>query len=620
MRPVHHSKYAFGLVIGLAMLCACHGGGAVTKRLVTMHVPTGCASAGQALDGEGYAKFYAFGDFEATLPAAGHFLKNVGDVLSEIDPASRSLVVDASEGAGRWLGVAGIPATGNLDVLLLPWMASCPLPSSSGVAGATIAPIGTDSLFIVGGMTVGGMAGDAGPQPFPESRVVHLGTDSIAPIAPDLRTPRTQATVTAFGDGGLIAGGLSYPGTGGGVLNTAEVYEPALGGIDQKNLIVLSAYRADHAAAVLVTGETLLVGGVGQDGVTLLSSMEIVDPITHTVRAENVALLAVPRREPLALRLASGEILVAGGFDATGSSVATVEWFSPDVSMASKRPHDLVDDASARAYAALEGGGALAVFAPPPGADPSYQSVWVIDADGSFEAATPVPGTLTQPMLFGGAGGAPILWTGDRWLRWQPWSGSFGAFLSLDAAPPKVHAPGISPDPGMALWSDATTSALTSMRFDTRGVYSALSGPLLVTDASDMAPDALAGPAGATFDPSLGLVLPPNRSAFITDRTYADLSIDADAPTGEPALVVLRDELGNELEVGGASCLAPFNAGAAPSIHVERHSSSVSWSWSTGGAGTCAWATAADGRITVGLRSGAAVARSVVNNLRIVRL
>jgi len=117
-------------------MCACHGGGTVTTRVVTTHVPLGCVSAGQALDGEGYAKFYGSGDFEPTLPAAGHPLKSAGDVLSEIDPASRALVVDVSEGTGRWLGVTLIPAAGNLDVLLLPWMASCGLAQPIASSGS----------------------------------------------------------------------------------------------------------------------------------------------------------------------------------------------------------------------------------------------------------------------------------------------------------------------------------------------------------------------------------------------------------------------------------------------------------------------------------------------------
>jgi hypothetical protein len=463
----------------------------------------------------------------------------------------------------------------------------------------------------------GGVVGGEGSQEAAPSRVAHLDTSSIVGIAPDLLTPRTLATVTAFGDGALIAGGR--PISGGSVLDTAETYSPELGGIDQGHIITLSTYRSDHGAAVLATGETLLVGGVGQDGTTLLDSMELVVPSSRTVRAENVAPLAVARREPVVLRLASGEILVAGGLDADGRSIATLEWFSPDVSSASKRAHDLVDDASARAYIALEGGGALAVFAPPPGADPSYESVWVIDADGSFEAGAPVQGNLTRPVLFGGAGGAPVLWTGDRWLRWQPWSGSFGEFVSLDAMPPNVAVQGISPDPGVATWLDPTTSALTLLRFDTRGPYSPLSGALLTTDTSDMAPDSLAGPEGPGFDTSLGLILPPGRSAFVTDRTYADVTIDAAAPTGEPPIVVLRDAFGNEIEIGGASCPTPTMAGTPSSIHIERRASAVTWKLSTGSSGACPAAVSSDGRLSIGVRSGSG-ARSVVNDLHVVRL
>jgi hypothetical protein len=620
MGLLHHSKCALGLVFGLATVEGCHGGESGTARVLTTHVSPGCPSGGQALDGEGYAKFYGSGDFDPALPAAGHFLKSAGDVLSEIDPASRALVVDASEGAGRWLAVSGIAATGNIDVLLLPWMASCALlpalaPDSAAVvsSGATMGPVAPETVLIAGGVT-----GTDASQVAAASQVVDLSTGSVASITPDLATPRIQATVTAFGAGGLVAGGRDV--SVGLVLDTAEVYSPELGGIDQAQRISLSTYRSDHGAAILVTGETLLVGGVGQDGVTVLSSMEVVDPTTRTVRAENVASLTAARREPVVLHLASGEILVAGGLDASDTPVATVEWFLADVSKASKRPHDLVAGATARSYIALEGGGALAVFAPPAGPpDPSYQSVWVIDADGSFEAGVPVAGTLTQPMLFGGAGGAPILWTGDRWLRWQPWSGSFGAFISLDPVSPSVSGPGSSPDPGAGMWLDPATSALTLMRFDTRGTYSPLAGPLLVTDTSDMAPDSLAGPVGASFDPSLGLVLPPGRSAFVTDRTYADVSIDVDAPTGEPAVVVLRDESGSELEIGGASCPAPFTAGAASSLHVERRSAKVTWNRTTGGAGTCSTATSAEGRLAIGVRTAADATRSVVTNLRVAR-
>ena len=102
-----------------------------------------------------------------------------------------------------------------------------------------------------------------------------------------------MATVTTFGNGALVAGGIDAQGAG--VLDEAEVYDPSLGGFDQQHPITLSTQRASAGAAVLVTGETLLVGGVGADGTTALDSMEIVDPTTRTVHVEGVARLAVPR-------------------------------------------------------------------------------------------------------------------------------------------------------------------------------------------------------------------------------------------------------------------------------------------------------------------------------------
>jgi hypothetical protein len=106
----------------------------------------------------------------------------------------------------------------------------------------------------------------------------------------------------------------------------------------------------------------------------------------------------------------------------------------------------------------------------------------------------------------------------------------------------------------------------------------------------------------------------------VTDRTYADVSIDLDAPTGEPALVVLRDEQGKELEVGGAACPGPFLSAHAASLHVERTGPAVTWSVPGGPAGSCATGVRGDARVSVGVRGPASVAESIVRNLRVVRL
>ena len=74
--------------------------------------------------------------------------------------------------------------------------------------------------------------------------------------------------------------------------------------------------------------------------------------------------LAFARSAPTVLRLASGEILVAGGVDSSGVPATKLEWFSSDLSRAiTSRTEDLVAG-PARTYAALEGGGVLAVDRP----------------------------------------------------------------------------------------------------------------------------------------------------------------------------------------------------------------------------------------------------------------
>jgi hypothetical protein len=602
---------------------ACHKDPVVTTRTVTAYVPQACP-----VDGNGYAEYDAYGDFDPPAkPVTGHLLSSIGLPLTEVYDATRELVVTVTESGAGWAGVAPVADTGDVNVLVLPAFASCPLTTTVGPrAGTAMGAIGGGRLLVVGG--------DAGPGQTPTTYVAHLDTGEVDPVSPELLNPRTDATVTPFGDGALVAGGTSLDD--GHPIDTAEVYLPS-GGFDQQNPpIQLDERRTKHGAVVLVGGQTLLVGGVGEDGTTVLSSLETIDPTPpHAVNEGGLGRLATARSNPTVLRLASGEILVAGGFDGSGQPVQTLEWFAPDATPEpTKKQTGPLAQGSKRAFIALEGGGALAVVTPPDGTpecpagckDAScgcFQNVWVIDATGAPEPGTLIASELPDPALFGGAGGAPVLWTGARWLQWQPYAGAFGPLTELDTAPAVVGPARCSPDRGLALWLDDTTTALTLLRFDTRNAYSSLPGPLLVQSADQTSPDRFGAVAwSSTVE---GLVLGPGSpggAAFVTDRTYADVSVDVDAPTGEPALVALRDEQGHELDVGGQDCPTPA---ATSHVHVERRGQDVTWSvdGAAGAGGSCpatsTSAIAATARVSVGVR-GVGSTRSVSSNLVVTRL
>ncbi len=580
-----------------------------TLRSVTLHV-----SCTPAPDAGGIVLFEGLGDFERSAATVGGYpVAAVGDGLPAISPAARALYADAIEGGQSWWGLAAIPGSGPVDAWLQPALTSCAAFVAPGAdatppaqrSGAAMAAIDPEHALVVGGAP-----GEALP-----TLVVDLATGGVAWASPDLREPRLGATVTPFGAGALVAGGED-PRAAGAPFSDAEVYDVAAAGFDQQTSIRLSEARAMHGAVVLASGATLLVGGIGAAN-TVLSTMELVDPNTRAVRAEGVALLAVARSSPAVLRLASGEILVAGGVDSQGTPVSTLEWFSPDVSSASRPPFDLPAGAAA-SFAALEAGGALAVVAPPAGAASATANVWVIDADGGVEAAAGVEGSLTTPVLFGGAGDAPVLWTGDRWLRWQPWQGVFGALDILDTAPAHVGGATASPDPGLAMWLDGLTGAVTVLRFDTRGTYSPLEGALLVNDPTDTAPDRLATDGALIFEPALGLTLAAGASAFVTDRTYADVVVDLGAPTAQPPLVVVRDEAGSEIVVGGDGCGDAALAGTT-NVHVERHGTQLTWRVASGASGGCQSLLDASARVTIGVR-GTSPGPSVAESLEVTRL
>jgi hypothetical protein len=603
----------------VVLLAACSRDPRIEERSVVVYSPRSCPVSQDAA----YTVMYAAGDFEPAedRPATSAlFLRDVGTTLGEFPSATRSVIVDVSQ-PGRdvdWRGYReSIPKSGPVDVLVWPGGESCRLSRNVERRNETTLGVFDHHFLVAGGTLIDGAQ-------VPHTFVGDLTTGVVERLELGLATRRSRPSVTGFtmpGEdvtGALVAGGKDPDS--GAALDTAEVYvsKPggAIGDFDRTR-INLSEPRAQHGAVVLATGETLLVGGVG-DG-KLVNTMEIVDPRTKRARIDGVALLSVPRVRPTVLRLASGEIFVAGGLDARGNPVSTLEWFAPDASRPTKRPVELVSGKE-RAFVPLAAGGALAVIIPETPA-PDFKTVWIVSADGSLEPAIPIdPATLDTVRLFEGAENAPILWTGKRWMRWQPW---FGAFQTVADAPDGGPAGDVlaNGDSGLALWLEDRAEAgmyVTGFRFATRSRYGAVPKPLLVDGPGQLAPDRLAGIAGSSirFDRDQGLVMGPGASAFLTDVSFADFTLDVDVTAAAPS-IVLREESGRELEIGGAGCA--FAQGAQRHVFVRRSGRAVFVRADEGEERTCPTELDPSARVAIGVRGGLGTGLSGARNLIVSR-
>ncbi len=611
--------WRLGAISLAAALGASCGGTRDVTRVVTVHVSSRCPAPDQP-----FGVYHATGDFEPSpsTPAQAQLFLQPGATLDGIPAQTRSLALDVVDRtSASWLGVTGVPVEGDVDVLLWPAGQACSLSAAACVQTATrCVPSQAPNVGAISARRVLVAGGTASAQATPASYLVDLDLGTVSALPSGLLTPRARATVTPFGDGGLVAGGVRAEDAAA-ALDNAEVWDANVGDFDGKP-IALSVARHDHGAVQLVTGDTLLVGGVGPDG-SVLASLERVDPQDRRATASGMPLLAVPRMRPVVVRLADGTVMVAGGFqDATATQpVGTLEFFSADgrTPLASGA---VVPARPRYAAVALDGGGALYVAAPVASDPADFQSVWIVSADRAVAPGHAVEGALTDPRLFPGAEGRPVLWTGKpdastpgRWLRWDPWQERFDVLADsqLDPAGPPAGAPTASPDPGLLLWLDSDAS-VTGRRFSIRNAFATDTTTLLAQAGTDLlSPDRAPSLAGMVFDSASGLALPVGASVFVSDARFLDVTVDVDAPADGAPHVVLRSDDGREVEVGGVTCPTPAVALPAK-LHVERRGATVTYRWGDT-AGACPAGPAQGVRVAVGLRGGPARAK----NLRVSR-
>jgi hypothetical protein len=574
----------------------------IESRTITVHTPTACA-----VPASGYALFYAFGDFTPTFDS--RFLRDVGGTLGSLPKNTRQLVVDISSEDLVFRGLELVPTHGDIDILAWPERRTCTLSGDIGLSerlGHQLTVTGSQAL--VSGGTESGRT--------PQSYVIDLRTGRVGPIDPDfdMRKPRDRASAVAFPGGVLVSGGT---GSGGSIHDTAERF--VTGEVPQFDReIVLGSARADHASVLLTNGKVLLVGGTASPPASSqdkygppLDTLEVLDVATGTRHIAGLATLAVARRNPRALRLANGEILIVGGFDRSGAGVRTIEWLTRDATAAAQPRRD-IDVGDHQAAVALPAGGALIVTTlPAPGFG---VGVIVMTPQGELEAApTVAPKTeISQIVLLEAAGGAPMLWAGDRWYRWSPWQGAFIPFLLTDIGP-SASAAFATADPGLLLWTNQ--NRIVGLRIEERGPYSTEVQPLLRTDPGPLAPDHLVSSSAVSpvhFETETGLTLPVDSSVFVADTTYANFDVEILVQGGQAPLLVLRRSSGETIEVGDTLC--PRSTGGK--IKYARRGQQITVT--DDATLSCSLPLSASERVSIGLK-GAPSGLSVLRELTIGR-
>lgn len=593
------------LVVASLTLAACEREPLVVSRTVTVHVPTSCA-----MSGESYGVYNAWGDFTPTIdnPAQAQLPLKPGASLSTLPADARALVLDVSDlgSGGRWRGRTNVAATGDVDLLLWPSGDRCSL--TNVVDGGTDRLLGVmdDGRVLV----TAGKRSDGGAA---SSFVIDLARGVVSPVGLGLLYPRRLARVDAFNDGVVVTGGVKVDSDE--LVQYAEVFD-GKSNLFARPGIPLSTPRSEHGSVRLSNGDVLLVGGKAKN--EMLSTLERIDAKVGQASPEGLASGLLARINPIVVRLASGDVMIAGGVDGLGNGVGPLEFLSPDAR--SLRPTTAALPARPRMdCAATEGGGAVCVIVPLPNDTASFLNTWIISADRTVTAAR---NQLTdQPLLarlFPAADGEPVLWTSEQFLRWDPWNEEFKPEFELGDANesdiPLFGQPLVTADPGLLLWLDIAGKVF-GRRFSVRTDYTSdLSGAYALGTLDHLAPDRSPLSSLMKFSGQEGLDLPQGDSVFIADLRFRDFTLDVDLTAGSALRLVLRRPDG-EPECTLPGIAAPDKPAT---VHVERRGTAVTASWA--GIERSCLDVPLGVRVGIGLRGGSSGGQvDRVRNIRISR-
>ena len=212
-------------------------------------------------------------------------------------------------------------ATSSATAVVIVWpgaIATSPTGDMKNARGAYTATLLANGLVLVAG-------GDSAP--YTNSIAGINGAELYDPstgtfaLTGSMTSPRYAHTATLLPNGKvLVTGGLGNGGSGKPppVLASAELYDPAAGTFAATGNML--APRTNHTATLLATGKVLIVGGIGNIGITGqipysghgLLTAELYDPASGLFTT--VGSMSRGRYAHAATLLANGKVLITGGF------------------------------------------------------------------------------------------------------------------------------------------------------------------------------------------------------------------------------------------------------------------------------------------------------------------
>ncbi len=180
-------------------------------------------------------------------------------------------------------------------------------------------------VLVVGGWT--------GSDYLSGAEIYDPATDTWTPTSNSMTTSRYVHNATLLSDGRVLVTGGYNMLTGGGSLNSAEIYDPAIGPNGTwTETTFLSTARNYHTATLLPNNKVLVSGGTTNTG--CLNSAELYDPVAKTWTPTSNNLNAV-RALHSASMLPNGKVLVTGGYNSLSplSPLASAEVFDPDTGL-----------------------------------------------------------------------------------------------------------------------------------------------------------------------------------------------------------------------------------------------------------------------------------------------